>query len=203
MILAVLASDAQKEEIAKADYFQKHEIVFSENVSLWTNHIADGFMDLTFSPDPKRINLLMRLAPKPVFVGAVTETLDELDPSFIRINVWPGFLKGKYLEAAAGEEARTKAVNIFGDQILFVKDTPGFVSARIVAMVINEAYFTLDSGTGSKEEIDIAMKLGTAYPFGPFEWAELIGTDRIISLLEKLGESNPLYEIAPGLKKGK
>jgi 3-hydroxybutyryl-CoA dehydrogenase len=200
MILAVLASDAQKEEIANAECFQKHEIVYSENISLWTNHIADGFMDLTFSLDPERINKLTRLLPKPVFVGAVTETLDQINPSFIRINNWPGFLKGKYLEASAGEEAKNRGRNIFDDQILFVEDKPGFVSARIVAMIINEAYFAWEAGISSKEEIDMAMKLGTGYPYGPFEWAELIGTDRIVALLEKLNELNPVYEIARGLK---
>ncbi len=53
---------------------------------------------------------------------------------------------------------------LFGDEMIFVKDEPGFVSARIVAMIINEAYFTWEAGTSSKEEIDIAMKLGTGYP---------------------------------------
>ena len=59
--------------------------------------------------------------------------------------------------------------------MIFVKDEPGFVSARIVAMMINEAYFTWEAGTSTKEEIDIAMKLGTGYPYGPFEWGEKIG----------------------------
>ena len=80
-----------------------------------------------------------------------------------------------------------------------MKDVPGFVSARIVAMIINEAYFTWEAGTSSKEEIDIAMKLGTGYPYGPFEWAALIGVEKVAELLERLAEDDPLYELAESL----
>ncbi len=66
-----------------------------------------------------------------------------------------------------------------------MKDEPGFVSARIVSMIINEAYFTLEAGTSTKEEIDIAMKLGTGYPFGPFEWGEMIGLSRIAGIAKE------------------
>jgi len=200
MTLAVLASDLQKEEIASSSLFQKHEVVFSENISLWANHTADAFLDLTFEADPERIKFLARLLPKPVFVHAVTETLNQIHPSFIRINAWPGFLKGKILEASAGDVFRETGKKIFGDGILFVKDAPGFVSARIVAMIINEAFFTFEAGTGAKADIDIAMKLGTGYPFGPFEWASMIGEDRITQLLLKLKSTDSLYELAEGLK---
>lgn len=200
MILAVLASDLQKEEMAASAFFQKHEVVFSENISLWANHSADAFLDLRFEPEKERIKFLARLLPKPVLVNSVVDTLDKIHPSFIRINAWPGFLKGKCLEAAAGEETKQKVEKIFGDELVFVKDLPGFVSARIVAMIINEAYFTLEAGTSSKEEIDIAMKLGTGYPFGPFEWAEKIGTEQVAGLLMELKKTDALYELAESLK---
>ena len=74
--------------------------------------------------------------------------------------------------------------------MVFVKDLPGFVSARIVAMIINEAWFTREAGTASEKDIDLAMKLGTGYPYGPFEWTALIGGGgkRIAALLERLQE---------------
>jgi 3-hydroxybutyryl-CoA dehydrogenase len=200
MILAVLASDQQKEEMAASAFFRKHELLFSENISLWSNHIADAFVDLTFEPTRKRIDLLAKLLPKPVLVNAVTETIDQLHPDFIRINAWPGFLKGNLLEAAANEAAREKAEKIFGDDLVFVQDEPGLVTARIVAMIINEACFTLEAGTSTKQEIDMAMKLGTGYPYGPFEWSGMIGMERIVMLLRKLREKDSLYELAESLK---
>jgi 3-hydroxybutyryl-CoA dehydrogenase len=199
MILAVLASDLQKEEIATSPFFSKHEVVYSENHSLWANHSADVFLDLLFEPAPDRINNLAKLLPKPVMVNSVIETLNSIHPSFIRVNAWPGFLRGKYLEAAASEETQALSGPRFGDDLIFVKDCPGFVSPRIVAMVINEAFFTLEAGTASKEEIDIAMKLGTGYPFGPFEWSEKIGRENIKSLLNVLAIDNPVYMPAKSL----
>ena len=199
MILAVLANDLQKEEIAISPFFRKHEVLFSENLSLWSNHIADAFMDLCFENSPERIEMLAKLLPKPVFVHSVTDTLDRVHPNLIRMNGWPGFLKGYSLEAAAHEEMKIKAGQLLGDEVVFVKDEPGFVSARILAMIINEAYFTWEAGTSSKEEIDIAMKLGTGYPYGPFEWGNMIGLKRIAELLKRLSIDDTVYEMAGSL----
>ena len=199
MILAVLASDLQKEEIATSPFFSKHEVVYSENDSLWANHTADVFLDLLFEPTPDRISKLEKLLPKPVLVNSVIGTLNTIHPSFIRVNAWPGFLRGRFLEAAASEEIRAIAEARFGDDLIFVRDCPGFVSPRIVAMVINEAFFTLEAGTATKEEIDIAMKLGTGYPFGPFEWGEKIGLENINELLNVLSVDNPVYTPAKSL----
>lgn len=195
MILAVLANDLQKKDIAASAFFRKHEVVFSENISLWSNHAADVFMDLVFEPKADRIKFLARLLPKPVFVHAVIETLDQIHPQFVRMNGWPGFLSGDCIEVAAMETAKNKALQLLGEDLVFVKDSPGLVAARIVAMIINEAYFTFEAGTGSKEDIDHAMKLGTGYPYGPFEWAALIGQQKIVNLLQALKTT-----ISPQLK---
>jgi 3-hydroxybutyryl-CoA dehydrogenase len=200
MILAVLASDPIKEEMAASDFFRSHEVIHSENISLWAHHAADVFIDMSFEPDPEKIKFYARLLPRPVLVNSVTETLDTIHPEFIRINGWPGFLKGKCLEAAASPKMQEKASQLFGEQMIFVPDQPGLVSARIVAMIINEAYFTWEEGTASKEDIDTAMKLGTGYPYGPFEWAELIGVNRVSELLKRMSEENPLYDLAQGLR---
>ena len=66
-------------------------------------------------------------------------------------------------------------------------------------MMINEAYMALQDGVSTMDEIDIAMKLGTNYPYGPFEWAEKIGREKITALLEKLSLQNPLYTPASSL----
>ena len=95
---------------------------------------------------------------------------------------------------------RKKRLQRFGEKMIFVNDIPGFVSARIVVQIINEAFFTWEAGTSTKDEIDIAMKLGTGYPYGPFEWARLIGEERVAELLQRLNEEDPLYELAESLK---
>jgi 3-hydroxybutyryl-CoA dehydrogenase len=67
-------------------------------------------------------------------------------------------------------------------------------------MIVNEAYLALGEGVSSREAIDTAMRLGTNYPYGPFEWASRIGLSPIVELLEVLARQNPLYSVAPSLK---
>ena len=90
-----------------------------------------------------------------------------------------------------------------GKQVEQVDDCPGMVFPRILAMVVNEASFALGEGVASAKDIDIAMKHGTNYPFGPLEWADRIGLDEIISVLQgmhvHLGED--AYRPAPLLQK--
>lgn len=48
----------------------------------------------------------------------------------------------------------------------------GFIFPRTIVQIINEAYFALNEGVASKEDINRAMKFGVNYPKGPFEWSE-------------------------------
>jgi 3-hydroxybutyryl-CoA dehydrogenase len=59
----------------------------------------------------------------------------------------------------------------------------------------------LNEKVSTKEEIDVAMKLGTNYPYGPFEWSEKIGLKNIYELLFTLSRTSPRYEPAGLLKK--
>ena len=67
-------------------------------------------------------------------------------------------------------------------------------------MIVNEAYYTLGADVSSRDEIDIAMKLGTSYPYGPFEWSEKIGLKRINELLKELSRTDKRYAVAPALE---
>jgi 3-hydroxybutyryl-CoA dehydrogenase len=84
-----------------------------------------------------------------------------------------------------------------------VDDRVGLVTPRVICMIINEAYYTVQEGTASREDIDQAMKLGTNYPFGPFEWAQLIGVKEVYEILEAVYEDtkDDRYKICPLLKK--
>ena len=139
---------------------------------------------------------------KPVFINSVTNTLKvlELPENFYRFNGWPGFISREIWEIA-GEEKNVE--NIFEKlqwKYISVADEPGLISARIIAMIINEAYFALGEDVSSKDEIDIAMKLGTNYPYGPFEWGKKIGVQKVYDLLRKLNETESRYSIAPAMK---
>lgn len=132
---------------------------------------------------------------KPVFINAVVETLPETAPSNVyRINGWATFLQRPVWEFSGGpSQAIETLFKNAGIKMNRVKDEPGFVTARIIAMIINEGYFAIEDGVSSMAEIDTAMKLGTNYPYGPFEWAAKIGTDKIFALLLKLYEKDSRY----------
>lgn len=131
-------------------------------------------------------------------INAVIERPSSLPPHFLRINGWPGFLKRPVAEMA-GLIAETKRpdleqlITASGRTIEWVADECGMPTARVLATVLNEAYFALEESVSSEAEIDVAMKLGTNYPFGPFEWAKIIGHHRIVTLLSALALKEPQY----------
>ncbi|MDQ0198299.1 3-hydroxyacyl-CoA dehydrogenase [Neobacillus ginsengisoli] len=88
-----------------------------------------------------------------------------------------------------------------GKETVVINEFPGFVTSRISALVGNEAFYMLQEGLGSPEEIDKAIKFGLNYPMGPFELVDLVGLDARLNNLkylhEKLGEK---YRPAPLLE---
>ena len=83
-----------------------------------------------------------------------------------------------------------------------VADSVGLVTPRIICMIINEAYYTVEEGTATRTDIDLAMKLGTNYPYGPFEWGNKIGLEHVYDLLKAVHEASndERYLICPLLK---
>lgn len=176
-----------------------HTITAIQQITNYKN--ADAVIDLDFEPLQERIQLLSSFSPKPVIINSVIHTLSEIHPGFTRINGWPTFLQRTITEAAVtNDEFKLQAEKIFrvlNKKAEWVPDISGFITARVISMIINEAYFSLEEKVSTKEAIDIAMKTGTNYPFGPFEWGKLIGLKNIVSLLNKLSLTNNKYQPAP------
>ena len=99
----------------------------------------------------------------------------------------------RLIELAAGlrtsESTLEQAEQLFkslGKETVRVKDTPGLTFPRILSLIINEAARSLEEGVASAEEIDVAMRLGVNYPQGPLKWADQIGLDEVLAVLEGL-----------------
>jgi 3-hydroxybutyryl-CoA dehydrogenase len=73
-----------------------------------------------------------------------------------------------------------------GKEVVVIRESPGFVTGRINAMISNEAFYMLQEGIASAEDIDKALKLGLNHPMGPFELADLVGLDLRLNILEDL-----------------
>jgi len=135
-----------------------------------------------------------------------TEGLDPLSDNILGMNCLPTFINRDVKEISYHSESQLELIRkteaLLNWKIIPVKDRVGMVSLRILLMIINEAYFTLQEGTAGKTEIDLAMKLGTNYPFGPFEWCERIGIKTVVTQLKALylDTGDERYKICPLLK---
>ena len=203
MVVAILADEATKVEIIEKGYPANVEVIWADTLQSLRIIEADAYFDLLFENDNERVNRLKFLLPKPVFVNDVIHTCNTISVDFFRINAWPTMINRKILEVAiAGDEHREKVLDVFSKlswNVRIVPDITGMITPRIISMIINEAWFALAENVSTREEIDTAMKLGTNYPYGPFEWGDKIGISKIKSLLSELQKTDARYTIAPGL----
>ena len=165
--------------------------------------LADAFFIFSFQNTEEDLRVLRQLR-RLVIVDSVINTLSEMDSSFVRINGWPGFMSSIIEASTLTEELKTGTEAVFtqfNKSIEWLADDPGFVTPRVISMIINEAYFALEEKVSTKENIDLAMKLGTAYPYGPFEWGQKIGLKNISSLLTRLSRDNKRYLLSALLVK--
>lgn len=202
MKVAVICNEDLKQELLAQGEPEGLELLWGN--TLHSVNETDACIDLLFQPTPERIRELQSLPVPLIIANAVTDTRAALPENFVRINGWKTFLKRPVIEAAAAGHQQALTEKLFAGfhkKVEWVPDTPGFVTARVVSMIINEAYRAWEEGVSSKEEIDTAMKLGTNYPYGPFEWANRIGTDNILALLKKLEAVKESYQPAAALEK--
>jgi len=174
----------------------------------------DCIFDLNFDDDPSNLQVYAGMRDKPIFVNAVKLSLNEAVytgnvkarcmlfgfnglPSFIGQSKWEVSLYRKFQTPELD-----KLMQLFKIDYHVVEDRIGLIKPRIIFMIINEACYTLQEGTATIEDIDMGMKLGTNYPYGPFEWCDKIGITAVFETLAVLYEDtkDERYKICPLLK---
>ena len=175
---------------------------------------GDVIFDFTIHDSPGEFAKYAR-RPVTVFLNTCMVTLSSLSYnveaggsfSAFGFNGLRSMLNRKFLEVSLLRTEDKIALEEICDRLntsyLIVDDRVGLVTPRVVCMIINEAYFTVQEGTATKEDIDLAMKLGTNYPFGPFEWCRRIGVKNVYKLLRALYDDtqDERYKVCPLLKK--
>ncbi|MBK7680203.1 MAG: 3-hydroxyacyl-CoA dehydrogenase family protein [Chitinophagaceae bacterium] len=202
MKIVVITNDALKAELLQQGMPDDVQVEWQHEIAPVVG--ADAYVDLLFIQSEERINKLTALQPSVIIINCVEVTLSELPAGFIRLNGWNSFLKRPVAEMAGNGENKIiaeKIISCFNKTTEWVADVPGFITARVISTIINEAYFTLAEKVSTKDEIDTAMKLGTNYPFGPFEWSEKIGLKNIYGLLLLLSKTNSRYTPSDLLQK--
>jgi 3-hydroxybutyryl-CoA dehydrogenase len=103
----------------------------------------------------------------------------------------------------ASMRVATELTTSLGKVPVEANDYPGFIANRILMPMINEAFYALMEGVGTREAIDTVMKLGMNHPMGPLTLADFIGLDVCLAILEVLhqGLGDPKYRPCPLLRR--
>jgi 3-hydroxybutyryl-CoA dehydrogenase len=140
--------------------------------------------------------------------GSSLGALDDAGDA-VGFHLLPPFAEAQLAELTRGPSsspvAAQRAERFFeslGKHVAWVGDAPGLILGRIVCQVINESAFALGEGVGDERDIDLGMVLGLSHPRGPFAWADAIGLDHVLAVLDGLwGEyREERYRAAPVLR---
>lgn len=193
MNILVIGNEANRVETTQKFGIQ-HTYNFAESLTESTPiQEAEVIFDFISATSPDTLKIYDQISAS-VFLDTTFTTLSEVSKSASLKKVifgfcgLPTFVNRELLEVCIIKTSDEVVLNevcvSLNTKFSLVKDQVGFVTPRIICMIINEAYFTVEEGTATREDIDLAMKLGTSYPFGPFEWAGKIGLQNIIIVLD-------------------
>lgn len=174
----------------------------------------DLILDLNADERNNPLELYQSLKDQCLMVSAVKKSLAQMGAEYaqpipftlIGLNALPTFINRELAEVSLFNQNELSKASAFFNQFNWkfriVSDRVGLVTPRIILMIINEACYTVQEGTASMEDIDISMKLGTNYPFGPFQWADRIGIKNVYETLESIYQDthDARYKICPLLK---
>jgi 3-hydroxybutyryl-CoA dehydrogenase len=146
----------------------------------------------------RRVLELVEAAPA-IYVSALACSATEAaswHPDPARVVGWgalPTLAAVGLLELAAPLQAPPEALTAaeafwtgLGLTCVRVADGPGLVRARVVCALVNEAATALAEGVATAREIDVAMRLGTNYPYGPLDWGDRLGLDLVLGVMRGL-----------------
>jgi 3-hydroxybutyryl-CoA dehydrogenase len=194
-----------------SEFQEKLEVSFNTvNKDTILNNKLNEDVDVFFLPDLDVENDLIleiskRFPKTPIVVNSVARVIETFPISahIIGMNLLPTFINRPLAEVTGNSAEGFKALEALDWEIRKVESRVGMVTPRVIFMIINEAYYTLQEGTATKEDIDIGMKLGTNYPNGPFEWSKKIGLLNVFKTLEAIYEDTKegRYKICPLLKR--
>ena len=175
-----------------------------------TASVADAVRaaDIVIEAAPEKIDLKLALfkeveaaAPAHAVIASNTSALSITEMAAVLAN--PGRMGGmhffnpvhrmKLIEVVKALDTTPETIAVMedvsrkmGKETVLVKESPGFVTSRINAMIGNEAFYMLQEGVASARDIDKALKLGLNHPMGPFELVDLVGLDTRLSILQYL-----------------
>ncbi|MCL4411878.1 MAG: 3-hydroxyacyl-CoA dehydrogenase NAD-binding domain-containing protein [Candidatus Thermoplasmatota archaeon] len=168
----------------KVEFFKKIEVIVSPNAIIASNTSSISITALGASlKDPSRFLGIHFFNPVPLM------NLIEL-------------IKGVKTSKESIEKAIEFSKSV-GKEFVVVNDSPGFVTTRVIGLLVNEGAFEFSEGLASKEDIDKALKLGGNFPMGPLTLGDLIGLDTVVNIMDVMFDAfkDPKFRVAPILRK--
>ena len=195
MNIAIIGNDASLHE-AKSKLGTAHQYFHANTL---TSDLVSQNPDVVFDFNPDRnaeTATSYSNISAPVFLNTVFSTLSEskinTKGSVFGFCGLPTFFNRSRLEVVSRKSDKLELAGILDKlkvDFTLVRDQVGMITPRVICMIINEAYEALQQGVATREDIDLSMKLGTNYPFGPFEWGDKIGLDNLRKLMLALKNS--------------
>lgn len=210
----VVVGSKEQADLIKEKVKGDHKTLFAGFLSESHLEKADVVFDFNVEENQEYLEQYVNHPDMAIFLNAVTFNLAEqviyqsdLKCKLFGFNGHPTFIERDLLEVSLynqdNQSFLEKIMKGLSLDFELVDDRVGMVTPRIIAMIINEAYYTVMEGTATKEDIDLGMKLGTNYPMGPFEWISKWGVANVYEVLDALYEDtkDERYKICPLLKK--
>lgn len=213
----LIIGETKNLEEARAKFGESHQYMLEKDHREAERFVvgSDLVFDFVLDEEPFEVEVYADKANSKIFINTAKISLAELanlGEHHIKANLFgfnglPTFLNRTILETSVLKPYDVpdlvEQCKRLGTEFLIVDDRVGLVTPRVICMIINEAYYTAQEGTASRADIDIAMKLGTNYPYGPFEWCQRIGVKHVYELLEAVYEDthDERYKICSLLKK--
>ena len=197
----------------KSKFGAKHPVTFKFANDLNPDDLisVDAVFDFEISAQSKHGLLYNHSSKFVLLVNSVKSTTSKLIDHFswvrnvVGFNGLPGMLNRSLLEITCQEPISDSVQKLFkylNVDYRIVSDQVGMVTPRVLCMIINEAFYAIQEGTANESDINLAMKLGTNYPEGPFEMLEKLGVQNVYEILEALHQStnDERYQICPLLE---
>ena len=184
-----LATDFAQDRQQLTQYLQQKNIELDRNETPDTDSLA---LVACYGEDASSSAMRLNLNPKQV----------------VAIDLISGFEQQRTLmpTLVTNPDFKNFAYALFQDEqvhLSLIEESVGFVAQRVLAMVVNLGCDMAQQAIATVEDINAAVRLGLGYPYGPIEWGDHVGADKILLTLERMNQltGDPRYRPSPWLQR--
>ncbi len=184
-----IAADLEKDQSILKDYLEQQGITLETGPEPSEQALV---LIASYGEDATTAALRYQINPKQV----------------VCIDLLYGFNKHRTLMPTLITDSKHKTAahsifNLDGTSLSMIQESTGFVAQRVLAMIVNLGCDIAQQGVASVEDINAAVRLGLGYPYGPIEWGDKLGADKILLILDRMSaiSRDPRYRPSAWLRR--